>query len=65
MIYKLVSVILVFLAGSFGVVSAEEIKIAVGGGFETVSAFRDRDIQYISLSELANSLGGTVAWEIV
>jgi N-acetylmuramoyl-L-alanine amidase len=65
MIEKLVSGIVVFLAGSFGVVAAEEIKVAVGGGFETVQAFRDRDIQYISLSELANSLGGTVAWEIV
>jgi hypothetical protein len=65
MIRKFVSAILIVLAGLAASVSAEEIKIAVGGGFETVSAFRDRDIQYISLSELANSLGGTVAWETV
>ena len=65
MINKVVSGIVVFLAGSFGVVSAEEIKVSVGGSFETVQAFRDRDIQYISLSELANSLGGAVAWDIV
>jgi N-acetylmuramoyl-L-alanine amidase len=65
MMKKLVSGIVVFLVGSFGVGSAEEVRVAVGGGFETVHAFRDRDIQYISLSELANSLGGTVAWEII
>jgi N-acetylmuramoyl-L-alanine amidase len=65
MIRKFVSAVLIVLAGLAASVSAEEIKIAVGGGFETVSAFRDRDIQYISLSELANSLGGTVAWETV
>ena len=65
MIKKLVSGIVVFLAGSFGIASAEEIKVAVGGGFENVRAFRDHDIQYVSLSGLANSLGGTVAWETV
>jgi len=65
MLRKLTGNIAICIIGLMGVVSADEIKVAVGGGFETVSAFRDREIQYVSLSELANSLGGTVAWETV
>jgi len=44
---------------------AGDVKVAIAGGYEEIKAFSEEDIDYVSLSELANVLGGTMAWEIV
>ncbi|MEW5797109.1 MAG: N-acetylmuramoyl-L-alanine amidase [Candidatus Zixiibacteriota bacterium] len=43
---------------------ADKVKIAIAGGFEEIRSFSEHDIEYVSLSELADALGGSMAWEI-
>ena len=39
--------------------------MSIAGGYDEVQAFREHDVVYISLSQLAEILGGTLSWEIV
>lgn len=44
---------------------ADEIKVVTGSGFEKINALEENGVHYISLSELAEIIGGRVSWETV
>ncbi len=44
---------------------SDKIKVSIAGGDNEVAAFWDGSVYYVSLSELAEILGGTLTWEIV
>ena len=43
----------------------DKVKVSVGGGFDEIKAFSEYDVIYISVSELAEILGGSLTWEKV
>jgi N-acetylmuramoyl-L-alanine amidase len=56
---------LLTLALSGAVVQAGDIKVAIAGAYENVKGITEHEVEYISLSELADALGGTMAWETI
>jgi N-acetylmuramoyl-L-alanine amidase len=44
---------------------AGKVKVAISGGYDEIEAYSEHDLEYISLSELAQVLGGSVTWETV
>ncbi len=44
---------------------AGDVKVAIAGGYDEIESYSQHDLVHISLSELAQVLGGTVSWEIV
>lgn len=57
--------IILLLASAVSTVTADKIKVSVAGGFEEIRALKEQNVVYVSLSELAEILGGTVDWQIV
>jgi N-acetylmuramoyl-L-alanine amidase len=45
--------------------SDDKIRVSIAGGYDEISSFTDHEIVYISLSEMANTLGGTLSWEVI
>jgi len=43
----------------------DKVRVSMGGGYDEIRAFSQEDVVYISLSELAEILGGTLSWETV
>ena len=44
---------------------ADEVRVSIAGSYDHVESFDHNGIDYISLSELANIIGGTVDWKTV
>ncbi|MCK4461885.1 MAG: hypothetical protein KAW46_08760, partial [candidate division Zixibacteria bacterium] len=44
-------------------VSADTVEVAFSGGKQNIAAYRQNRITYLSFSELAEILGGTLDWE--
>ena len=42
-----------------------DVKVSISGGYEEIRSLEKNNVQYISLSELAEILGGTLDWEII
>ncbi|MFZ5980442.1 MAG: N-acetylmuramoyl-L-alanine amidase [Candidatus Zixiibacteriota bacterium] len=42
-----------------------KIKVSISGGYEEIKSLEKNHIEYLSLSELAEILGGTLDWEII
>jgi len=53
------------LLSNVSTAGADKVKVAMAGGYDEIGAFSENDIVYISLSDLANVLGGRLSWEIV
>lgn len=64
---RIISLLLItgLLLGCAFPAAGEDVKVSIAGGFEKIKSFSEHDIDYVSLSELANTLGGTVNWEII
>jgi N-acetylmuramoyl-L-alanine amidase len=45
--------------------AGDKIRVSIAGGYDEISSFTDREVVYVSLSDLANSLGGTLSWTVV
>lgn len=44
---------------------SDKIKVSIAGGYNEVGAFWDGSVYFVSLSELAEIIGGRVSWEVV
>lgn len=44
---------------------AATVEVAISGGFDKVDSFSEDGLEYISLSQLADILGGSLDWEII
>ena len=42
-----------------------KIKVSISGGYEEINSFEKNHVRYISLSELAEILGGALDWDII
>ncbi|MBD3403965.1 hypothetical protein GF420_13825 [candidate division GN15 bacterium] len=58
------ALLMVCLLGT-GPVAAKDVKVAISGGYEEIEAHENNDVMYVSLSELAEILGGTLDWEMI
>jgi N-acetylmuramoyl-L-alanine amidase len=61
---KYILVAAVLLCGT-GSALADEARVSISGGFDEIEAFDDNDVTYISLSELADVLGGSLDWDVI
>jgi len=59
----LILLLIVLLAASAS--GSDKIKVSIAGGYNDVAAFWDGSVYFVSLSELADILGGTLSWETV
>jgi len=57
--------LIVLLAVVVPTIAADKIKVTVAGGYEEIRSLKENNVVYVSLSELAGILGGTIDWEIV
>lgn len=67
-IYRPVAVIILIataMAFAAPVVSAENVKVAISGTTQEIKAYKDREIEYISFSEFADIIGGSLDWSLV
>ena len=55
--------ILVLIASQ--AMAMDKVRVAIAGGHEEVRAFAEQELVYMSLSELAEVLGGDLTWETV
>jgi len=42
-----------------------KVKVSISGGYEKIKSLEKNNVHYISLSELAEILGGTLDWKII
>ncbi|MFQ5453755.1 MAG: hypothetical protein ACE5D6_06175, partial [Candidatus Zixiibacteriota bacterium] len=61
-IYLVIIVAVLILTSS---VSAEKVNVSISGITEKIQSFQKDDINYISLSELVEIIGGSLNWEII
>lgn len=61
-IYLVIIVAVLILTSS---VSAEKINVSISGITEKIQSYQKDDINYISLSELVEIIGGSLNWEII
>lgn len=45
--------------------AARTARVIVSGTVEEISAFQDKDITYISFSELVDIIGGSIDWQVI
>ncbi len=43
----------------------DKIKVSIAGGYDEIGSFREDEVVFASLSELAEIMGGTLSWETV
>jgi len=58
---KLLPMLVVLLAARAGAT----VRVQLAGGYEEINSFTDGGTEYISLSELADILGGSLGWETI
>ena len=56
-------IILLFIAST--ATQADEITVQISGGLEKIDAFEEFEIDYFSMSQLAEILGERITWDIV
>ncbi len=44
---------------------AGEVRVSIAGGYNEIESFEKDEVRYVSLSQLAGVLGGTLTWETV
>ncbi len=54
-----------FLLVIFPLNSSADVKVIISGGYEKISSFNEKKIEFISLSELAATAGGRLDWSVV
>ncbi|MFH1688151.1 MAG: N-acetylmuramoyl-L-alanine amidase [bacterium] len=62
--YRLAALILALLLGA-GISISEATEIVTAGGTSKLSSFQHHEITYVSLSEIAEVLGGRLDWELM
>jgi N-acetylmuramoyl-L-alanine amidase len=62
-----VFIFLILLAATLPqcVVYGKTVKVTISGGVESIQSFQQKEITYISFSELVEILGGLLDWEII
>jgi len=58
-------ILLLILLLSVTASGTDKIKVSIAGGYNEISAFWDGAVYFVSLSELAEIVGGRVGWETV
>jgi len=61
---QIILVALIILLG-FSAAIASEISVQISGGIEKINSFKEKEIVYFSLSDLAAILGERLSWETV
>jgi N-acetylmuramoyl-L-alanine amidase len=44
---------------------AGDVKVAIAGAYENIKGITEHEVEYLSLSGLADALGGSVGWETI
>jgi len=62
-----VSIFLILLAAAMPlwVAYGKTVKVTISGGEESIQSFKQKEMTYISFSELVEILGGLLDWEII
>jgi len=60
-----ISLILLVAAMPLWIVHGKTVKVAISGGVESIQSFEQKEMTYISFSELVEILGGLLDWEII
>jgi N-acetylmuramoyl-L-alanine amidase len=62
-----VSIFLILLVAAMPlwIVHGKTVKVAISGGEESIQSFKQKEMTYISFSELVEILGGLLDWEII
>ncbi|MCP4684894.1 MAG: hypothetical protein GY867_05525 [bacterium] len=58
-------ILLLIVLMSVTATGSDKIKVSIAGGYNDVAAFWDGSVYFVSLSELADILGGTLTWTTV
>jgi len=54
-----------FVIAAPGGASAEKVKVAIAGGHDEIGAFTENHVTFVSLSDLADILGGNLDWILI